>query len=86
MLADLLYYLLPYQIFKSVFFRGGLAFLTTYFIVNSAFPSIIRLFRSKGITSDFKNVESSTGPYQGATPIMGGVVLIPTIILSVFMD
>lgn len=85
MLADLLYYLLPYQIFKSVFFRGGLAFLTTYFIVNSAFPSIIRLFRNKGITSDFKKVEIPTGPYQGATPIMGGIVLIPAIILSVFM-
>ena len=85
MLADLLYFFLPYQIFKSVFFRGGLAFLTTYFIVNTAFPFVIRWFRSKGITSDFKKVDSSSGPYQGATPIMGGVVLIPGIVLSVFL-
>lgn len=83
MLADLLYYLLPYQIFKSVFFRGGLAFLTTYFLISFILPAIIRLFRHKNITSDFtKKDKGEGGPYTGATPIMGGLVLIPSIILS----
>ena len=85
MLADLLYYILPYQIFKSVFFRGGIAFLTTYYIINIAMPFVIRVFRRKSITSDFKKSINEIGPYQGATPIMGGIVLIPAIIISVFL-
>jgi phospho-N-acetylmuramoyl-pentapeptide-transferase len=86
MLADLLYYIVPYQIFKSVFFRGGLAFLTTYFLIGFLMPAVIRTFRHKNITSDFTGkAASSTGPYSGATPIMGGLILIPIIILSVFM-
>jgi phospho-N-acetylmuramoyl-pentapeptide-transferase len=85
MLADLLYYLYPYQIFKSVVFRGSLTFLTTYFIINLILPSIIRLFRQKGITSDFKKSEMPSGPYSGATPIMGGIVMIPAIVISVFL-
>ena len=85
MLAELLYWLIPYQIFKSVFFRAGLTYLTTYFLINLFIPKIIRLFRQKGITSDFKVAESSSGPYSGATPIMGGIVLIPAIVLSTIL-
>ncbi|MCP4750097.1 MAG: phospho-N-acetylmuramoyl-pentapeptide-transferase [Proteobacteria bacterium] len=85
MLADLLYYIVPYQIFKSVFFRGGLTFLTTYFIINLCLPTVIRVFRHKGFTSDLKKATISSGPYQGATPIMGGVVLIPAVIVSTFL-
>ncbi|MDH5560104.1 MAG: phospho-N-acetylmuramoyl-pentapeptide-transferase [Deltaproteobacteria bacterium] len=83
MLTELLYYFLPYQIFKSVFFRGGLTYLTTYFMINIIMPYVIRLFRRRGITSDFTTTDHTHGPYQGATPIMGGVVLIPSIILSI---
>lgn len=85
MLADLLYYLYPYQIFKSVVFRGSLTFLTTYFTINLVLPSVIRLFRQKGITSDFQKTKVSPGPYSGATPIMGGIILIPAIVVSVFL-
>jgi len=85
MLAELLYYFFPYQIFKSVVFRGSLTFLTTYFLINLVLPPIIRLFRSRGITSDFKKADCTSGPYSGATPIMGGVVLIPSIVISVFL-
>ncbi|MFH2131664.1 MAG: phospho-N-acetylmuramoyl-pentapeptide-transferase [bacterium] len=85
MLADLLYYFFPYQIFKSVVFRGSLTFLTTYFIINLVLPSIIRLFRQKGITSDFKKSKNLPGPYHGATPIMGGIILVPAIMISVFL-
>lgn len=85
MLADLLYYLFPYQIFKSVVFRGSLTFLTTYFLINLILPPVIRLFRLKGITSDFKRAEKRPGPYSGATPIMGGIILIPAIVISVFL-
>ena len=85
MLADLLYYFFPYQIYKSVVFRGSLTFLTTYFLINLVLPSIIRVFRQKGITSDFKKPDGKSGPYNGATPIMGGIVLIPAIVISVFL-
>ncbi len=83
MLADLLYYIFPYQIFKSVFFRGGMAFLTAYFLISVILPAVIRAFRHKNITSDFtKKGSGKVGPYDGATPIMGGVVLIPSVIVS----
>lgn len=85
MLADLLYNLIPYQIFKSVFFRGGLTYLTTYMLVNFVFPKVIRYFRRQGITSDFKKMEATPGPYKGATPIMGGLVLIPAIVISTLL-
>ena len=85
MLAEFLYWLIPYQIFKSVFFRAGLTYLTTYSLINFFIPKIIRLFRQKGITSDFKVAENTTGPYTGATPIMGGIVLIPSIIISTIL-
>ncbi len=86
MLADLLYYFMPYQIFKSVFFRGGLTFLTSYFLIGFLMPGVIRLFRHKNITSDFtRRPGQAAGPYSGATPIMGGAILIPAIILSAFL-
>ncbi|PCI24981.1 MAG: phospho-N-acetylmuramoyl-pentapeptide-transferase [SAR324 cluster bacterium] len=85
MLAEFLYYLFPYQIFESVFFRGGMVYLTTYILINWVMPKVIRLFRKKGITSDFKKNEETPGPYQGATPIMGGLVLVPAIILSTLL-
>ncbi|MBT4285773.1 MAG: phospho-N-acetylmuramoyl-pentapeptide-transferase, partial [Deltaproteobacteria bacterium] len=85
MLAEFLYWLIPYQIFKSVFFRAGLTYLTTYFLINLFIPKIIRLFRQKGITSDFKVAENSKGPYSGATPIMGGIILIPAIVISTIL-
>ena len=82
MLASLLYSLLPYQIFKSVFFRGGMTFLTAYLIITWLMPMTIRLFRRHGITSDFTAASRQTGPYTGATPIMGGGVLIVGILIS----
>ncbi len=86
MLADLLYLILPYQIFKSVFFRGGMTFLTAYFLISFILPSVIRVFRHKKITSDFtRKPETTNGTYTGATPIMGGVILIPTIIFSTLL-
>lgn len=82
MLASLLYSLLPYQIFKSVFFRGGMTFLTAYLIITWLMPMTIQLFRRHGITSDFTAASRQTGPYTGATPIMGGGVLIVGILIS----
>jgi len=85
MLADLLYRIYAYQIFKSVAFRGGMAYLTVYLIINFVMPWMIRRFRRLGINSDFKPVENSAGPYRGATPIMGGLLLIPAIIVAVVL-
>lgn len=76
MLADLLYAVWPYQIFRSVFFRGGIAFLTTYWVIVALMPALIRYFRRTGITSDFQRPEPGVKPYSGGKPIMGGVVLI----------
>jgi len=81
-LAELLYWLFPYQIFKSVFFRAGLAYLTAFLLVNFIMPKVIRAFRRHGLTADFTPYEESRGPYAGATPIMGGVVLLPAVLFA----
>jgi phospho-N-acetylmuramoyl-pentapeptide-transferase len=85
MLADLLYAFWPYQIFKSVFFRGGVAFLTTYWVIVALMPTIIRYFRATGITSDFKRPEPGPQPYAGGKPIMGGGLLIVAIVVSMVL-
>lgn len=82
MLAELLYEIWPYQIFKSVFFRGGVSFLFTYWIIIGLMPPLIRLFRRKGITSDFVSTTPPSQPYEGAKPIMGGGLLIVAILIS----
>ncbi len=85
MLADLLYHLYSYQIFKSVTFRGGMAYLTTYLIINFLMPKLVHAFRRQGITADFKAPQKFKGPYQGATPILGGALLIPAVAVSVLL-
>ena len=85
MLADLLYSIWPYQIFKSVFFRGGVSFLTTYWVIVGLMPSVIRYFRKAGITSDFKRGEPGPLPYSGGKPIMGGGLLIMAILVSIVL-
>ena len=86
MLAELLYNYWPYQIFKSVFFRGGLAFLSTYWIIIAVMPTVIRLFRRTGITSDFVAPSPKARvPYAGAKPVMGGGPLIVAILVSVLL-
>ena len=90
MLAALLHSIWQYQIFKSVLFRGGMTFLTTYLIIVYLMPKIIRSFRRKGITSDFTIASPHTGqfpmsPYAGATPIMGGGVLIIAICIATLL-
>jgi len=72
----------PYQIFQSVFFRAGLAYLTAFMLVNFIMPKVIRSFRRHGLTADFTPYKESDGPYAGATPIMGGLVLLPSILLA----
>lgn len=60
-----------------------MAFLTAYLIVVIVMPKVIRKFREMGITSDFTGGTISAGkPYTGATPIMGGGVLIIAIFVS----
>ncbi len=87
MLANLLYFLFPYQIFSSITFRAGMSYLTIYLFINLLLPRVIHVFRRKNITSDFthKHTFDPNVPYQGATPIMGGIILIPCIILSTLL-
>ena len=85
MLANLLYLVWPYQIFKSVFFRGGLSFLTTYLVIVLLMPPVIRYFRRVGITSDFAVSEQGSKPYIGAKPIMGGGLLVVAIMVSIVL-
>ncbi len=82
MLAALLHSIWQYQVFKSVVFRGGMAFLTAYLLILWVMPKVIRAFRKKGITSDFITAPSETKPYTGAPPIMGGGVLIVGIVFG----
>ena len=85
MLADFFYSIWPYQIFKSVFFRGGIAFLTTYWLIVAVMPLIIREFRRRGFTSDFKTTDTESEPYSGGKPIMGGAILVIAILLAVLL-
>ena len=85
MLAALLHSIWQYQIFKSVVFRGGMAFLTAYFLIVWVMPSVIRAFRKRGITSDFITTPADIKPYTGAPPIMGGGVLIIGILLGALL-
>lgn len=83
MLADAFYDIWPYQIFKSVFFRSGIAFLTTYWVIVTLMPPVIRYFRRVGITSDFSEPQQGVKPYTGSKPIMGGGILIFAILVSI---
>lgn len=86
MLSSFLYSIWHYQIFKSVLFRGGMAFLTAYFCVVFIMPKVIRKFRQLGITSDFTASPVVSGkPYTGATPLMGGGVLIFAILIATLL-
>ncbi|HEX7927447.1 MAG TPA: phospho-N-acetylmuramoyl-pentapeptide-transferase, partial [bacterium] len=85
MLANLLYLIWPYQIFKSVFFRGGMAFLTTYFIIVVGMPPLIRMLRQKGFSGDFGENGQANRPYAGGKPIMGGGLLIAGIVAAAAM-
>ena len=58
MFADFLFAIWPYQIFASVIFRGTMAFLTAYALIALGMPSLIRLFRREGITSDYLSPDS----------------------------
>ena len=59
-----------------------MTFLTAYLIITWLMPMTIQLFRRHGITSDFTVASRQIGPYTGATPIMGGGVLIVGILIS----
>ena len=82
MLSILLYSVWPYQIFKSVIFRSGMAFLTVYLVIVILMPFVIKHFRAVGITSDFNGTSNNLKPYTGATPIMGGGVLLLGILVA----
>ncbi|GIT04001.1 MAG: hypothetical protein CM1200mP28_12600 [Deltaproteobacteria bacterium] len=71
MLAALLHSIWQYQVFKSVVFRGGMAFLTAYFLIVWFKAVCYSAFRKKGITSDFITTPADLKPYTGAPPIMG---------------
>ena len=85
MLADLLYQVFPYQIFRSILFRAGMGYLTAYFLISAAMPFCIEFFRRRGFVSDFRDGENSTELYSGPTPILGGAILILAILASTLM-
>ncbi len=62
-----------------------MTFLTCYLVINFLMPKIIRLFRKYGITSDFTPAVPNTKPYTGATPIMGGGILILAILFAALL-
>ena len=84
MISELLYSFWNYQIFKSIVFRSGMSFLTTYLVIVVVMPRMIHSFRRLGITSDFKAVDPEIKPYSGSKPIMGGSLLIFAVMVSVF--
>ena len=79
MLADILYSIFPYQIFRSVLFRGGMGYITSYFLVNWFMPQVIVFFRKRGYYSDMR------GSDEKKTPIMGGSLLLGAVLFSTIL-
>ena len=80
MLSDLLTAIYPYQLFRSVFFRASMGFLTAYFLTTILMPFFIDILKKKKIVSDFSNEKN-----KPAIPIMGGVIIITSLLLSTFL-
>lgn len=80
MLSNLLAELYPYQIFRSVFFRAAMGFLTAYFFTTILMPFFISFLQRKNFISDF-----STNKNKPAVPIMGGVIIVFSLVLSTFL-
>ena len=78
MLSQFLAELFPYQIFRSVFFRGAMGCLTSYFLIVFLMPFFINFLQKKRIISDFS--KKNTG-----APIMGGAMIIIAILISVIL-
>ncbi|MDH4121676.1 MAG: phospho-N-acetylmuramoyl-pentapeptide-transferase [Deltaproteobacteria bacterium] len=62
-----------------------MAFLSTYWLVIFFMPGMIRAFRARGITADFRPAPQHGFPYSGAKPIMGGALLTVAITVSVLL-
>ncbi len=88
MLAELLYSFWPYQIFRSVSFRGGMAFVSTYVLVSVLMPSFIRWLRLNEIFGDLQVAVPPSvppEPYMGPKPLGGGVVLVLGVVFSALL-
>ena len=77
MISDLFYQLYPYQIFRSVFFRASMGFLTAYFLTSILLPPFITYLHKKNFISDFSSSSTSS-----KVPIMGGVIIIFSITVA----
>ncbi len=80
MLSDLLTQFYPYQIFRSVFFRASMGFLTAYFLTNLLMPAFITYLHKKNYVSNF-----STKKNNAAVPIMGGIVIVISLVISTLL-
>ena len=81
----MLYAFWPYQIFRSVAFRGGMAFVSTYLLVTVWMPSFIRWLRRHEVFSDLQPMAppSDSAPYSGPKPMGGGAMLTLGVVFSV---
>ncbi len=68
MLAALLHSIWQYQVFKSVVFRGGMAFLTAYLLILWVMPKVIRAFRKKGLHQTLLQLLLKQSPTQEHLP------------------
>ena len=95
MLAEAFYAALPYQIFQSILFRSGAAFLVSFFGVSVSMPIFIHWLRKKRISADFAVPaptdspvtipQSQQQPYTGPKLMMGGVVLVGALVGSALL-
>lgn len=89
MLYSLLYSLhewfSPFNVFKYITFRTFLAILSAIFLSLIFGPWIINKLRALNITQQIRDNGPKTHINKAGTPTMGGILIIPCILLPVFM-
>jgi phospho-N-acetylmuramoyl-pentapeptide-transferase len=79
MIANLLAELYPYQIFRSVFFRAAMGFLTAYFLTTAFMPLFISYLQRNFFVADIP-IEN-----KKPTPIMGGIIIVISLVVSTLL-
>jgi phospho-N-acetylmuramoyl-pentapeptide-transferase len=84
-LYPLVKYFTPLNVFQYLTFRGAYAALTTLLLCYLMGPRIIEKLRKLKVGQSIRNDGPTTHLSKGGTPTMGGVMILVSIIISVFL-
>jgi len=78
-------YFTPFNVFQYLTFRGAYAALTTLLLCYLLGPRIIESLRKLKVRQAIRNDGPETHLAKGGTPTMGGVMILVSIIIAVFL-